>query len=88
MSRCAVFKRLCKKNFKRVVRKLGMSERLHTYSLRHSEASNMVINNVSLYTIKEILGIADYSTVQISVHFNRENLIGPVRTPDKKAVAY
>ncbi len=70
------------------MRKLGMSERPHTHNLRHSAASNMVINNVSLYTIKEILRIADYSTVQISAHFNRENLLGPIRTPDKKAVAY
>ncbi len=65
-----------------------MSERLHTHSLLHSAASNMVTNNVSLYTIIEILGIVDYSTVQISAHFNRENLIGPVGTPDKKAVTY
>ena len=76
------------KNLKRVVRKLGMSERIHTRSLRHSAASNMVINNVSLYTVKEILGIADYSTVQIYAHLNRENLISAVKTLDKQQDAY
>jgi len=74
------------KNFKRVVRKLKMNDRIHLHSLRHSAASNMVINNVSLYTVKEILGVADYSTVQIYAHLNRENLISAVKTLD--AIAY
>ena len=69
------------------MRKLGMSERIHTHRLRHSAASNMVINNVSLFTVKEILGIADYSTVQIYAHLTRENLISAVKTLDKQQVA-
>ncbi|MCZ6702143.1 MAG: site-specific integrase [Ignavibacteria bacterium] len=76
------------KNFKRVVRKLKMNDRIHLHSLRHSAASNMVINNVSLYTVKEILGVADYSTVQIYAHLNRETLISAVKTLDTQAVAY
>ncbi len=75
------------KNFKRVVRKLKMNDRIHLHSLRHSAASNMVINNVSLYTVKEILGVADYSTVQIYAHLNRENLISAVKTLDNQQVA-
>jgi len=53
------------KSFKKMVRKLGMSERIHMHSIRHGAASVMVQNGISLYVVKEILGHEDLSTTQI-----------------------
>ncbi len=71
------------KNFKKVVRKLGMNERLHLHSLRHSFASNLVQAGVSLYVVKEILGHEDLSTTQIYSHLQKENLISAVKVLDQ-----
>ncbi len=76
------------KNFKKVIRKLEMNDRIHFHSLRHSAASNMVQAGVSLYVVKEILGHEDLSTTQIYSHLNKENLISAVKTLDKGQVAY
>jgi len=74
------------KNFKRVVRTLKMSEKIHFHTLRHSTASNMVQAGVSLYVVKEILGHEDLSTTQIYSHLQKENLISAVKTLDTQAV--
>jgi len=71
------------KNFKRVVRKLGMNERLHMHSLRHSAASVMVQNNVSLFIVKEILGHQDISTTAQYSHLQKENLANAVKVLDQ-----
>ena len=76
------------KNFKRVVRKLGRSERVHFHTLRHSFASNLVQAGVNLYVGKEILGHEDLSTTQIYAHLQKENLISAVKTLDKQRIAY
>ena len=76
------------KNFKKVIRKLEMNDRIHFHSLRHSAASNMVQAGVSLYVVKEILGHEDLSTTQIYSHLQKENLISAVKTLDKLQVAY
>ena len=75
------------KNFKKVVRDLDMSERIHFHTLRHSAASNMVQAGVSLYVVKEILGHEDLSTTQIYSHLQKENLVSAVKTLDKQQVA-
>jgi len=75
------------KNFKKVIRKLGMSEMIHFHTLRHSAASNMVQAGVSLYVVKEILGNEDLATTQIYSHLQKENLISAVKTLDKHQVA-
>jgi len=64
-----------------------MSERIHLHSLRHSGASVMVQNGVSLYVVKEILGHEDLSTTQIYSHLQNENLISAVKTLDNQQVA-
>ena len=71
------------KQFKKVVRGLGMSEKIRLHSLRHSAASNMVQSNVSLYVVKEILGHQDLSTTQIYAHLQKENLAQAVKVLDQ-----
>jgi site-specific recombinase XerD len=75
------------KNFKKVIRKLEMNDRIHFHSLRHSAASNMVQAGVSLYVVKEILGHEDLSTTQIYSHLQKENLISAVKTLDNHSIA-
>ncbi len=70
------------KQFKKVIRKLGMNERLHLHSLRHSHASNLVQNGVSLYVVKELLGHEDLATTQIYSHLQKENLTNAVKVLD------
>ena len=71
------------KNFKKVVRALKMSERIHFHTLRHSFASNLVQAGISLYVVKEILGHEDLSTTQIYSHLQKENLISAVKVLDQ-----
>jgi site-specific recombinase XerD len=53
------------KCFKKVVRRLiHLDQRIHLHSLRHSFASHLAKNSVSLYVIKELLGHRDYRTTQ------------------------
>ena len=71
------------KQFKKVVRDLGMNEKIHLHSLRHSTASNMAQANVSLYIIKEILGHQDISTSAQYSHLQKENLSTAIKVLDK-----
>jgi site-specific recombinase XerD len=75
------------KNFKKIIRKLEMNDRIHFHSLRHAAASNMFQAGVSLYVVKEILGHEDLSTTQIYSHLQKENLISAVKTLDKQQIA-
>jgi integrase len=71
------------KQFKKVVRDLGMNEKIHLHSLRHSTASNMAQANVSLYIIKEILGHQDISTTAQYSHLQKENLTTAIKVLDQ-----
>jgi integrase/recombinase XerD len=71
------------KQFKKVVRDLGMSEKIRLHSLRHSTASNLAQANVSLYIIKEILGHQDISTTTQYSHLQKENLTNAIKVLDK-----
>lgn len=50
------------KVFKKACRAAGINNAIHFHSLRHSFASNLVQNEVSLYTIKELLGTSITTT--------------------------
>jgi integrase len=71
------------KQFKKVVRKLEMSEKIRLHSLRHSAASAMAQNGISLYVIKEILGHQDLAKTQIYSHLQQENLTQAVKVLDQ-----
>ena len=62
------------KQFKDVVRKSNLNEKIHFHSLRHSFASLLVQYGVSLYVVKELLGHEDLATTQIYSHLQQQNL--------------
>ena len=66
------------KNFKKAVRAAELDDRIHFHSLRHSFASVLVQNGVSLYIVKELLGHQDITTTQIYAHIRSENLFEAV----------
>lgn len=73
------------KKFKKAVRKANLSDSFHLHSLRHSFASNLVQNGVSLYVVKELLGHRDISTTQIYTHIKIETLKTAVNKLDLAA---
>ncbi|MCL5028619.1 MAG: tyrosine-type recombinase/integrase, partial [Bacteroidetes bacterium] len=62
------------KQFKDVVRKSNLNEKIHFHSLRHSFASLLAQKGVSLYIIKELLGHEDLATTQVYSHLQKQNL--------------
>ena len=62
------------RNFKRAAIKSNLNPKIHFHTLRHSFASNLVTNGVSLYIVKELLGHQDYSTTQIYSHLSNSSL--------------
>jgi site-specific recombinase XerD len=63
------------KQFKNIVRKSNLSEKIHFHTLRHSFASLLAQKSVSLYIIKELLGHEDLATTQIYSHLQKQNLV-------------
>ena len=55
--------------FKHFVRVAGLDEGLHFYSCRHTAATWLVQNRVSLHEVQKLLGHSDISTTQIYSHF-------------------
>lgn len=66
------------KQFKNSVRAAKLNDKIHFHTLRHSFASNLVQNDVSLYVVKELLGHEDIKTTQIYSHLKKQNLIDAV----------
>ena len=62
------------KQFKDIVRKSNLNEKIHFHSLRHSFASLLAQKGISLYIIKELLGHEDLATTQIYSHLQQQNL--------------
>ena len=56
------------------VRKLGLQENLNYHALRHTFASWLVQDGVSIYEVQKLLGHADVSTTQIYSHLQPETL--------------
>jgi site-specific recombinase XerD len=66
------------KQFKKIIRKSNLNDKIHFHTLRHSFASLLVQKGVSLYVVKELLGHEDLATTQIYSHLQKENLIEAV----------
>jgi site-specific recombinase XerD len=62
------------KTFKRYVRLSGLNPALHFHSLRHSFATWLIQDGVSIYAIKELLGHADVKTTQVYSHLAGSDL--------------
>lgn len=62
------------KSFKRFVVKAKLDERLHFHSLRHTFASWLAQDGVSLYAIQKLLGHSSSSVTQIYSHLQPEQL--------------
>lgn len=61
--------------FKRYVRKAKLdNQNIHYHSLRHSFASWLAQDGVSVYVIKDLLGHSDVKTTQVYSHLQPENL--------------
>jgi integrase len=72
------------KQFKKAVRAAEMNEKIHFHSLRHSFASALVQNGVSIYVVKELLGHEDLRTTEIYSHLQSESLVKAMTIFDKK----
>lgn len=70
--------------FRNAVRAAGLNDAIHFHTLRHSFASNLIQNGVSLYVVKELLGHKDFATTQIYSHVDSKNLSDAVKRMDPK----
>jgi integrase len=62
------------KNFKKHVRLAMLNDRLHFHSLRHTFASWLVQDGVSLYEVQKLLGHSSSETTEIYSHLQPEQL--------------
>tara|TARA_Y100000591_G_C21814771_1_gene689998 strand:- start:532 stop:1653 length:1122 start_codon:yes stop_codon:yes gene_type:complete len=60
-----------KKSFRRLLKRLNI-QNASIHTLRHTFASNCVMNGVDLYTVKEFLGHQRISTTEIYAHLSNE----------------
>ena len=60
--------------FRRIKRKLGFSK-FHPHMLRHSLASKLHKNGVSVMIIKKIMGHSNVSTTERYIHFDLEDVL-------------
>ncbi len=78
------------KCFKEACRAAGLDKSLHFHSLRHSFASNLAQQGISLYTIKELLGHSSITTTEIYSHLNVDSLreaISVLDDPNNKCIS-
>jgi len=62
------------KTFKKAVKKTELNQTIHFHSLRHSFASTLIKNGVSIYSLKELLGHSSISVTEIYSHLNMDTL--------------
>ena len=60
--------------FARIKKQLGLSK-LHPHMLRHTLASKLHSNGVSVIMIKEIMGHTNVSTTERYIHFDLDDLL-------------
>ena len=62
------------RRFKRYVLKLGLDDKLHFHSLRHSFATWLVQDGASIYEVQKLLGHSSIKTTEIYSHLVSEQL--------------
>lgn len=68
------------KMIKRAARRVGITKRVSSHTLRHSFATHMLENGYDIRTVQELLGHADVSTTMIYTHVLNKGGHG-VRSP-------
>jgi site-specific recombinase XerD len=71
------------RKFKRYVLKLGLDDKLHFHSLRHSFATWLVQDGASIYEVQKLLGHSSIKTTEIYSHLVPDGLR---RTVDRISV--
>jgi len=66
------------KRFKEAIRACGLDPRLHFHSLRHTFASLLVKDGVSLYHVQKLLGHSSPRVTEIYAHLGGSELLGSV----------
>lgn len=64
--------------FKSYIRKAGLNPRLHFHSLRHTFATWLVQEGVSIYEVQKLLGHSSISVTQVYSHLPASELHGAV----------
>lgn len=72
------------KSFKKACIKANMNPGVHFHTLRHSFASNLAQDGVSLYVVKELLGHGSITTTEIYSHLNINSLRNAIKVFDSK----
>jgi len=62
------------KNFRKVVWKTELNDKIHFHALRQSFASRLVQKGVSIYIIEDLLDHSDVTTTEIYCHLEQSNL--------------
>lgn len=62
------------KKFKEFIRKAKLNDNYSFHTLRHSFASHLVMNAVSIYKVSKLLGHSSVTTTQIYAHLSPESL--------------
>jgi site-specific recombinase XerD len=66
------------KTFKAYARKAGLNDKLHFHSLRHTFASWLVQDGVSIYEVQKLLGHSSVKVTEVYSHLAASELHGAV----------